>query len=112
MSATVHAESWSVQSSQLQHERDETGSHSHDSIADVEKAIPLNHGDENVIDETAKVTLAGPDPAAFPDGGFDAWMAVAGGFCTVFASFGWINCRQTLDICSIRSSFSLTRHLV
>lgn len=27
-----------------------------------------------------------------PDGGYEAWMAVLGGFCTVFASFGWINC--------------------
>jgi hypothetical protein len=28
----------------------------------------------------------------FPDGGLEAWLVVAGGFCTVFASFGWINC--------------------
>jgi hypothetical protein len=27
-----------------------------------------------------------------PDGGLEAWLVVAGGFCTVFASFGWINC--------------------
>jgi hypothetical protein len=32
------------------------------------------------------------DPNNFPDGGFEAWMVVAGGFCTVFSSFGWINC--------------------
>ncbi|TVY83906.1 Fujikurins efflux protein [Lachnellula suecica] len=37
---------------------------------------------------------AGPDPSAsdFPDGGFQAWLCIAGGFCTIFSSFGWINC--------------------
>ncbi|KAH9207661.1 major facilitator superfamily domain-containing protein [Leptodontidium sp. 2 PMI_412] len=34
----------------------------------------------------------GPDPNAFPDGGFEAWLVVLGGFCAVFCSFGWINC--------------------
>lgn len=34
----------------------------------------------------------GPDPAAFPDGGWEAWLVVAGGFCTIFSSLGWINC--------------------
>ncbi|KAF2464801.1 putative MFS transporter [Lindgomyces ingoldianus] len=37
-------------------------------------------------------TSTGPDPKSFPDGGVEAWLVVAGGFCTVFASFGWINC--------------------
>ncbi|KAG4437314.1 hypothetical protein IFR05_007210 [Cadophora sp. M221] len=35
---------------------------------------------------------AGPDPNEFPDGGFQAWFCIAGGFCTVFSSFGWVNC--------------------
>ncbi|KAI1734170.1 major facilitator superfamily domain-containing protein [Xylaria scruposa] len=35
---------------------------------------------------------ARPDPDAFPDGGFRAWLCVAGGFCTTFSSFGWVNC--------------------
>ncbi|KAI0469621.1 major facilitator superfamily domain-containing protein [Xylaria cf. heliscus] len=34
----------------------------------------------------------GPDPNDFPDGGFRAWLCIAGGFCTVFSSFGWVNC--------------------
>ncbi|KAI1120341.1 major facilitator superfamily domain-containing protein [Nemania abortiva] len=34
----------------------------------------------------------GPDPDDFPDGGFHAWLCIAGGFCTVFSSFGWVNC--------------------
>ncbi|KAI2627720.1 major facilitator superfamily domain-containing protein [Hypoxylon sp. NC1633] len=32
------------------------------------------------------------DPDVFPDGGFKAWLCIAGGFCTVFSSFGWVNC--------------------
>ncbi|KAF2665743.1 monocarboxylate permease-like protein [Microthyrium microscopicum] len=32
------------------------------------------------------------DPTVFPDGGWEAWLVVAGGWCTVTASFGWINC--------------------
>ena len=41
---------------------------------------------------TTPTVPAGPDPAAFPDGGLQAWLVVLGAFCTVFASFGWINC--------------------
>jgi hypothetical protein len=54
---------------------------------DIEKATPANNQNNG-----PKQVAPGPDPGAFPDGGFDAWMAVAGGFCTIFASFGWINC--------------------
>ena len=32
------------------------------------------------------------DPSTFPDGGLEAWLVVAGAFCGVFCSFGWINC--------------------
>ncbi|TKA78607.1 hypothetical protein B0A49_02698 [Cryomyces minteri] len=35
---------------------------------------------------------AGFDPSQFPDGGLEAWMVIAGGFCCLFCSFGWINC--------------------
>lgn len=34
----------------------------------------------------------GINPADFPDGGRDAWLAVMGGWCCLFVSFGWINC--------------------
>ncbi|KAJ4357131.1 uncharacterized protein N0V89_001706 [Didymosphaeria variabile] len=44
-----------------------------------------------VSEKTAQAS-AGPDPKAFPDGGLEAWLVVMGGFCAVFASFGWINC--------------------
>ena len=33
------------------------------------------------------------DPRQNPDGGLKAWLCVLGGFCTLFCSFGWINCR-------------------
>ncbi|KAJ2975248.1 hypothetical protein NQ176_g5629 [Zarea fungicola] len=45
--------------------------------SDVEKSVPAT---------------SGPDPNAPPDGGLSAWTTVLGGFCCVFASFGWINC--------------------
>ncbi|OJD12699.1 hypothetical protein AJ78_06750 [Emergomyces pasteurianus Ep9510] len=32
------------------------------------------------------------DPTAYPDGGVEAWTVVLGGFCALFASFGWITC--------------------
>ncbi|KAH8805460.1 monocarboxylate permease-like protein [Xylogone sp. PMI_703] len=35
---------------------------------------------------------SGPDPDVFPDGGFQAWFCIAGGFCALFSSFGWVNC--------------------
>ena len=31
------------------------------------------------------------DPAAFPDGGLEAWLVVSGAFACLFCSFGWIN---------------------
>jgi hypothetical protein len=37
-------------------------------------------------------SLAASVPSPPPDGGLQAWLAVLGGFCVVFASFGWINC--------------------
>ncbi|KAI1186431.1 major facilitator superfamily domain-containing protein [Nemania serpens] len=42
--------------------------------------------------EAQHVALKEPDPDDFPDGGFRAWLCIAGGFCTVFSSFGWVNC--------------------
>lgn len=43
--------------------------------------------------EAAAPPPAAPGPGAFPDGGLRAWLVVLGGFCTIFASFGWINCK-------------------
>lgn len=38
------------------------------------------------------------DPSQFPDGGLAAWLVVAGAFCCVFVSFGWINCEITVNV--------------
>lgn len=46
--------------------------------------------------EKAAPAPAAPNPADFPDGGLEAWLVVLGGFCTVFASFGWINCEPAV----------------
>lgn len=32
-----------------------------------------------------------------PDGGATAWLVVAGTWCTLFCSFGWLNSRHALD---------------
>ena len=34
-----------------------------------------------------------PGPGPPPDGGLHAWLTVLGGFCGLFVSFGWINCK-------------------
>ena len=47
----------------------------------------------------ARLAHANPwDPSQFPDGGAAAWLVVAGAFCCVFCSFGWINCEITADV--------------
>jgi hypothetical protein len=45
-------------------------------------------------DTRPKIESTGPNPDDFPDGGFQAWLVVVGGFCAVFSSFGWINCER------------------
>ena len=42
-----------------------------------------------------EVKSVGPSPGGpptFADGGLKAWSAVAGGWCCMFVSLGWINC--------------------
>lgn len=41
------------------------------------------------------------DPRQNPDGGLKAWLCVLGGFCTLFCSFGWINCTTIPDVPSL-----------
>ena len=48
------------------------------------------------VDMEKPVTPSPMDPASFPDGGLSAWLVVAGGFCCLFCSFGWINCVASL----------------
>ena len=40
-------------------------------------------------------------PLEPPNGGLQAWLAVLGGFCLAFASFGWINCTFDLPLHSL-----------
>jgi len=65
--------------------------------------------------EPPKPSTSGVDPASFPDGGLEAWLAVLGGFMALFVSFGmkivtsawvdrlltwyylgWINCKSPM----------------
>jgi hypothetical protein len=60
------------------------------------KSLPLSESSGPKDIEKAAIIPADPPTTAAtsppPDGGLEAWLVVAGGFCTVFASFGWINC--------------------
>lgn len=51
---------------------------------------------ETSAEETAPPAPAaassGFDPADFPDGGLRAWLVVLGGFCSLFCTFGLVNC--------------------
>ncbi|MCJ1424431.1 hypothetical protein MMC29_002319 [Sticta canariensis] len=59
---------------------------------------PVTVNEPRVLDlekaEAEKVPAAPGlhDPKSFPDGGFEAWLVVSGGFFCLFCSFGWINC--------------------
>jgi hypothetical protein len=59
-----------------------------------EKPDPSDLDLEDMAPPKSQTQLEGPDPNDFPDGGWEAWLVVAGGFCTVFSSFGWINCEH------------------
>lgn len=53
--------------------------------------------DDSDIEQGEPEKPKGPPPGVFdprqnPDGGRKAWLCVLGGFCTLFCSFGWINC--------------------
>jgi hypothetical protein len=50
--------------------------------------------DEEVGSNKEPEKRLGLDFNTFPDGGWEAWLSVAGGFSNVFASFGWINCER------------------
>jgi hypothetical protein len=53
--------------------------------------VPGDTKDVEKQDDPA-TKVASTDPSAFPDGGLEAWTVVLGGFCSLFVSFGWINC--------------------
>ncbi|PVI04588.1 MFS general substrate transporter [Periconia macrospinosa] len=67
----------------------------HDEPADVEQSAANTPLQGSITDSKEAVSApspAGQDPKAFPDGGWEAWLVVLGGFCAAFASFGWVNC--------------------
>lgn len=41
---------------------------------------------------TAAAAAGSAPPSLPPDGGLQAWLVVVGAFCSLFVSFGWINC--------------------
>lgn len=54
---------------------------------------PLDMSSERISDEEEQIANEkAPDPSPFPDGGRTAWLVVAGAWCCMFASFGWITC--------------------
>lgn len=59
---------------------------------------------KDVEQQDEKPKVPGIDPKSFPDGGWEAWSVVIGGFSAVFCSFGWINCESlSLAACKTRS---------
>jgi MFS family permease len=64
------------------------------STADLEKLNPPENSSSDVDskEDIPPPKPAGPNPADFPDGGLRAWTVVAGSWCCMFASMGWINC--------------------
>jgi hypothetical protein len=69
---------------------------------DEPQTQPDSATEKESIQEAGPVTDFGPPP----DGGLEAWAVVAGGFCAVFASFGWINCEFELLRSSIKSGLT------
>ncbi|KAK5119248.1 hypothetical protein LTR85_007862 [Meristemomyces frigidus] len=71
-----------------------------DAISEQTEAATQPEGAAELHGDMEKGTIkpqGGPPTGAFdprqnPDGGLQAWLCVAGGFCVLFCSFGWINC--------------------
>ncbi|KAJ5524759.1 Major facilitator superfamily domain general substrate transporter [Penicillium frequentans] len=64
------------------------------STADLEKLSPQENPSSDVDskEDNSVPKPADSNPADFPDGGMRAWTVVAGSWCCMFASMGWINC--------------------
>lgn len=55
----------------------------------------LEDGQQKRLEDVENAALpSAPTPGPPPDGGPHAWMTVAGAFCGLFVSFGWINCER------------------
>lgn len=80
-------------------ENDVNHHHTEASILPQMGSAPEEFSDRDVEKEAAseiKPTSPKPfDPRDNPDGGWEAWSVVLGGYCCLFCSFGWINCMCT-----------------
>lgn len=56
--------------------------------ADIEKG----DADEKPNPAAGPLPGSGFHPSDFPDGGFQAWMVVFGGWCGLFCTFGFVSC--------------------
>lgn len=59
-----------------------------DGVVVLNKDVAIEMNEKN----TAVVAVNPMHPSQFPDGGRKAWTTVAGAWCCLFVSFGWINC--------------------
>lgn len=65
--------------------------------ADIEKGLAEDESDEEKK-KSGAAPPSGPQPGSgfhpsdFPDGGLQAWLVVFGGWCALFATFGFVSC--------------------
>jgi len=88
-------ESFANENSQLDKEKDIERGPSSDLERENDKLESnSNNGasSESVVSPEIQA-ITNLDPNNPPDGGLEAWLVVAGGFFTIFCSFGWINCK-------------------
>ncbi|GAD94803.1 hypothetical protein PVAR5_3432 [Paecilomyces variotii No. 5] len=58
----------------------------------VEQFAQENQDPEKAEQAPQNATPVPSPPSMPPDGGWEAWLVVLGAFCSLFVSFGWINC--------------------
>lgn len=58
--------------------------------ADIERS--LSHKEQNAATAAGPQPGSGWHPSDFPDGGFQAWLVVFGGWCGLFCTFGFVSC--------------------
>lgn len=67
-------------------------------ILEEPKQVPRAQPESSTDQESAQASGPNDEFQPAPDGGLEAWSVVAGSFCAVFASFGWINCTSIRDL--------------
>ncbi|KAL7619469.1 hypothetical protein AAE478_010008 [Parahypoxylon ruwenzoriense] len=70
----------------------QTGSTNADIFPDPENVVEADTEKGGVVPQQSVGPPPGFNPADFPDGGLEAWLVVAGGFCALFSTFGLVNC--------------------